>query len=154
MSLKLSPFRLYLTTISDMIYLPNIKVLLSKTFSEGSNNLIKMRFYSINKVNSTIKSMNEIDPAQRREQSNSRESYNSYDESNEESYEKYGKRSLPEEYTPYQENGQAVEAVYDRCGTDYEGAETPDEEANLRLKKSCCEKGGLFNLKNSIGHRE
>ena len=91
--------------------------------------------------------MNEIDSAQPREQSNSRESYNSYDESNEESYEKYGKRSLPEEYTPYKENGQAVEAVYDRYDTDYEGAETPDQEANLRLKKLFCKKGTLFNSK-------
>ena len=132
-------------------YLPKIKVFFLKTSSEGSNNLIKLRFYSINKINSTFESMN-VDSAQQREQSNSRESYNSYDESNEESYEKYGKRSLPEGYTPYKENGQVVEAVYDRYDTDYEGAETPDQEANLRLKKSCCEKGGLLNLKNSIGH--
>ena len=90
--------------------------------------------------------MNKIDSAQRGE------SNNYYDESNLESYETYGKRSLPEENKDHKENGKADVTIYDRYDSDYEDAETPGQGANLRLKKSCCKKGGLLNLKNSIGH--
>ena len=82
--------------------------------------------------------MNNIDSAQRE----SNNSYESYGESNEESYEEYGKRSLPGDNTANRETGKAGEAVYDRY--DYEGAETPDQEANIRSKISCCKKGRLF----------
>ena len=64
--------------------------------------------------------------------------------------------SLPEPYTHYgyvsYSEGEEVYDRYDDFG--YEGAKTPDREANLKLKKTCCKKGGLFNLKNSIGHSQ
>ena len=91
--------------------------------------------------------MNKIKSAQPRESNNS---YNSCDESDDGKYEKYGRRSSAEEYTPYKENGQADEAVYDRYDTDYEGDETRDQGGNLGSKKSCCKKGRLFNLKNKL----
>ena len=77
----------------------------------------------------------------------SNNSYDSYRGKSrfEESYEEYGKNSLPGENTTHRENGNADNAVYDRY--EYEGAETPDQEANLRLKKLFCKKGTLFNSK-------
>ena len=83
--------------------------------------------------------MSNIDSVQQRESDNS---YESYDESNEEGYEEYGKSTLPGENTAKREIGKGEEAVYDRY--DYEGAETPDQEANIRSTKSCCNKGRLF----------
>jgi len=69
------------------------------------------------------------------------------DESNGESYEKYRRNSLPEGYTAYRKPGQAGEVVYDRYDTDYEGAETPDQEkGSCESKKSCCKIGWLFKL--------
>ena len=82
--------------------------------------------------------MSNIDSGQQRESINS---YESFGKSNEEGYEEYGKSSLPGN-TADRENGNAEEAVYDRYG--YEGAETPDQEANIRSAKSCCKKGRLF----------
>ena len=91
--------------------------------------------------------MNKINSTQPRESNNS---YNSCDKSDDGKYEKYGRRSSAEEYTPYKENGQADEAVYDRYDTDYEGDETRDQGGNLGSKKSCCKKGRLFNSKNKV----
>ena len=82
--------------------------------------------------------MSTIDSGQQRESDNS---YESYGESNGEGYEEYGKSSLPGENTAKRENGNADDADYDRY--EYEGAKTPDQEANIRLTKSCC-KGRLF----------
>ena len=75
--------------------------------------------------------------------------YDKYGESKEKNYEAYRTKKLPEEYTPYNESGQAVELVYDRYGSDYE-AEQPGQEAESRTctpKESCCTKGWLSNLK-------
>ena len=83
--------------------------------------------------------MTTIDSGQQRE---SDSSYESYGQSNGEGYEKYGKSSLPGENTAKRENGNADDAVYDRY--DYNRAETPDQEANIRSTKSCCEKGRLL----------
>ena len=69
--------------------------------------------------------------------------YEKYGESNEENYEAYKTKSLPEEYTPYKETGQAVELVYDRYDSDYEG-EQPGQEPKstpCNQKESCCTKG-------------
>ena len=64
-----------------------------------------------------------------------------------ESYESYGK------YENYDLFYDRYEVEYENGDdTGYEGAETPDREANLKLKKICCKKGGPFSLKNSIGH--
>ena len=93
--------------------------------------------------------MNKIDSGQQRDSNNS---YESYDESNKESYEKYGKSSLPGENAVNRENGNADEAVYDRY--DYEGAETPDQEANIRSTPSCCKKGRLFHFKMTSACQE
>ena len=90
--------------------------------------------------------MNETDIAQQRE---SDISSCSNDESNEGSYENYRTKSLPEGYTAYKKPGQADENVYDRYGSDYEGASTPDQERDLGpcdSKKSCCKIGWLFKL--------
>ena len=73
--------------------------------------------------------------------------YEKSGESNEESYEAYKTKSLPEEYTPYKETGQAVELVYDRYDSDYEG-EQPGQELKstpCTRKESCCQKGWLSN---------
>ena len=73
-----------------------------------------------------------------------RESNDTVDESDEGNYENYRRNSLPEGYTPYRENGQVVEAVYDRYDTEYN--KTSDEEANPNScikNKSCC-KIGVF----------
>ena len=56
-----------------------------------------------------------------------------------------GRNDLPEGYTPYKK---ADENVYDRYETDYEGAETPDQEkenGSCTSKKSCCKIGRLSN---------
>jgi len=75
--------------------------------------------------------MNNVDSGQQRK---SNYSYDSYNESDKES-------SLPGESTANRDNGNVDEADYDRY--EYEGAETPDQEANIRSKTSCCKKGGL-----------
>ena len=80
-----------------------------------------------------------IHSGQQRELNNS---YESYGKSNEEGYEEYGKSSLPGENTANRENGNTDEADYDRY--EYDGAETPDQEANITSKKSCCKKGRLL----------
>ena len=54
-------------------------------------------------------------------------------ESNEGSYENYRRSNLPEGYTPYRENGQATEAVYDR----YDSAYTADESGQEPKSCSC-----------------
>ena len=54
-------------------------------------------------------------------------------ESNEGSYENYRRSNLPEGYTPYRENGQATEAVYDR----YDSAYTADESGKEPKSCSC-----------------
>ena len=75
--------------------------------------------------------------------------YEKSGESNEESYEAYRTKSLPEGYTPYKETGQAVELVYDRYDSDYEG-EQPGQEpksTSSNRKESCCTKGWLSNFK-------
>ena len=82
--------------------------------------------------------MKNVDSGQQRK---SNYSYDSYNESDKESYGKYGKSSLPGESTANRDNGNVDEADYDRY--EYEGAETPDQEANIRSKTSCCKKGGL-----------
>ena len=82
--------------------------------------------------------MSNIDSGQQRE---SDDSYESYGESNGEGYEEYGKSSLPVENTTKRENGNADDAVYDRY--DYDRAKTPDQEANIKSRSSCC-KGRLF----------
>ena len=82
--------------------------------------------------------MSNIDSGQQRESN----SYDSYGESNEEGYEEYGKRNLSGENTANRDNGNTDDAVYDRY--DYDGAETPDQEANIRSTKSCCKKGRLL----------
>ena len=63
-------------------------------------------------------------------------------ESDEGSYENYRRKSLPEGYTPYRENGQVVEGVYDKYNTEYN--QTSDEEAkpnSCSRDKSCCKIG-------------
>jgi len=60
--------------------------------------------------------------------SNQQRESNDTIESDEGNYENYGRNNLPEGYTPYRENGQVVEAVYDRYDTEYN--ETSAEEAN------------------------
>ena len=69
--------------------------------------------------------------------------YENSDESNEESYEAYKTKSLPEEYTPYKETGQAVELVYDRYDSDYETEQAGQESRSTpcNQKESCCTKG-------------
>ena len=81
----------------------------------------------------------------------SRESDKEYEksgESTEESYQAYRTKNLPEGYTPYNGTGQAVELVYDRYDSDYEG-EQPSQEPKstpCNRKESCCKKGWLSNL--------
>ena len=85
--------------------------------------------------------MTAIDIDQERESDESSVSYDG-GKSNEEGYEEYGKSSLPGENTANRENGNTDDAVYDRH--EYEGAETPDQEANIRSIKSCCKNGRLL----------
>ena len=73
-----------------------------------------------------------------------RESNDTVDESDEGNYENYRRKSLPEGYTPYRENGQVVEGVYDKYDIEYN--ETSAEEAkpnSCSMDKSCC-KIGVF----------
>ena len=95
--------------------------------------------------------MNEPDTARQRE---SDISSCSTDESNGENYENYRTNSLPEGYTAYRKPGQADEVVYDRYDSDYEGAETPDQErdkGSCESKKSCCKIGWLLFLEIIVG---
>ena len=94
--------------------------------------------------------MNETNLTQQRE---SDISSCSDDESNGENYENYRTKSLPEGYTAYRKAGQADENVYDRYGSDYESASTPDQERDLgpcESKKSCCKIGWLFKHRSKI----
>ena len=104
--------------------------------------------------------MTEIDMDQERESDESSAShdkshesdrkYEKYGESKEEGYEAYRTKNLPEGYTPYNGNGQAVELVYDRYDSDYE-VEQPEQEAKPTTcspKESCCKKGWLSNMEN------
>ena len=78
---------------------------------------------------------------------------NDISESDEGNYENYRRKSLPEGYTPYRENGQIVEGVYDKYDTEYN--ETSAEEANLHScskSKSCC-KIGLFSIHQIYNER-
>ena len=60
-----------------------------------------------------------------------------------------GRKDLPEGYTqPYKNTRQAVDNVYDRYDTEYEGGETPDGErqnGSCAPEKSCCKIGRLSN---------
>ena len=58
------------------------------------------------------------------------------DESNEESYEAYRTQSLPEEYTPYKETGQAIELVYDRYDSDYEADQVADQGLHVKIPEN------------------
>ena len=92
--------------------------------------------------------MNETNVAQQRE---SDIQSCSDDESNGGSYENYRRNSLPEGYTAYRKTEQNV---YDRYESDYEGAETPDQErheGSCESKKSC-KIGWLSNLQIRAGH--
>ena len=76
--------------------------------------------------------------------------YEKYGGSKEEGYEAYKTKSSPEGYTPYNENDQAAEVVYDRYDSDYE-TEQPGQEARSTTcipKESCCKKGWLSNMEN------
>ena len=73
----------------------------------------------------------------------SEKKYENSDESNEEGYGAYRTKSLPEGYSHYKKTGQAVELVYDRYDSDYEG-EQPGQEPKstpCNQKESCCTKG-------------
>ena len=62
-------------------------------------------------------------------------------ETHDDNYEAYQGDSLPEGYTTYNENGQAVCA---RSDSDYEGAETSDPVVEQRsCSQSCCKLGWL-----------
>ena len=89
------------------------------------------------------------DPSVSRDQPHdSDKKYENSDESNEEGYGAYRTKSLPEGYSHYKKTGQAVELVYDRYDSDYEG-EQPGQEPKstpCNQKESCCSKGELLNL--------
>ena len=88
------------------------------------------------------------DPSVSRDQPHdSDKKYENSDESNEEGYGAYRTKSLPEGYSHYKKTGQAVELVYDRYDSDYEG-EQPGQELKstpCTRKESCCQKGWLSN---------
>ena len=92
--------------------------------------------------------MNETNVAQRRES----DMPSCSDDESGGSYENYRRNSLPEGYTAYRKTEQNV---YDRYESDYEGAETPDQErheGSCESKKSCCKIGWLSNLQIKVGH--
>ena len=81
---------------------------------------------------------------------NSRESDGKYDKYGQSSeYEAYRTKNSSE-YTPYNENGQENEGVYDRYDTEY-AAEQCGQDPKPTLcssKESCCKKGWLSNSEN------
>ena len=71
-------------------------------------------------------------------------------ESHEGSYESYRRNSLPEGYTPYRENIQPNEAVYDRYDYAYAGNESEQEPKTCFRNGSSCKIGWLLQLSKII----
>ena len=74
----------------------------------------------------------------------------SFTETDEENYENYRSQSLPEGYTPYRENIQAGEAVYDRYDSAYAGNESEQEPKTCFRNRSRCKIGWLLHLSKII----
>ena len=65
-------------------------------------------------------------------------------ESDEGNYENYRRKSLPEGYTPYRENGQVVEGVYDKYDTEYNQTSAEEAKPNSCFMDKLCCKIGVF----------